>query len=72
MTDLSADEMVERMRQSLLKLLEWAEAYEPRTFDERTRYDADLDEAENLLDDTEAWIAMKAEQWLRNTPKKGT
>lgn len=69
MTDVSADEMVERLRQSLCTLLRWAELYEPRMLHERAQYDADLDEAEELLDATEAWIVLNADQWLRNVRK---
>ena len=70
MTDVSADEMVERLRQSLTKLLGWAELYEPRMLRERAQYDADLDEAEDLLDATEAWMVLNADPWLRIVPKK--
>jgi len=70
-TDGSADEMVERLRQSLHKLLGWAELYEPRMLHERTRYDADLDEAEDLLDAADAWMVLQADSWLRIVPKKG-
>lgn len=70
MTDVSADEMVERLRQSLYMLLEWAELYEPRTIEERARYDADLDEAEDVLEAADAWILLNADQWLRMAPKK--
>ena len=52
MTDVSAEDLVERLRQSVSKLLGWAELYEPRTQQERARYDADLDEAEDLLEAT--------------------
>lgn len=65
MMDVSADEMVERLRQSLHKLLVWADQYEPRLHHERTRYDADLDEAEDLLDVTDAWILLNVDRWLR-------
>lgn len=70
MTDVSADEMVERLRRSLSKVLEWAERYQPRMIEERARYDADLDEAEDVLTATEAWIVLHADQWLRALPKK--
>ncbi len=65
MADVSADEMVERLRQSLRKLLAWAEQYAPRMIDERTRYDADLDQAEDLLEATEAWMVAKSDRRLR-------
>jgi hypothetical protein len=57
--------MVERLRQSLCKLLAWAEAYQPRLPHERARFDAELDEAEDLLEATDAWIVVKADEWLR-------
>jgi hypothetical protein len=65
MADVSADEMVERLRQSVHRLLGWAEQYAPRMLEERERYDADLDEAEDVLEATEAWMVAKADQWLR-------
>ena len=68
-TDVSADEMVERLRQSLCTLLGWAELYEPRMLHERAQYDADLDEAEDLLAATEAWIVLHADEWLRHVRK---
>jgi hypothetical protein len=49
MTDVLGDELVERLRQSLHAVLHWAEAYQPRVLGERDQYDADLDEAENVL-----------------------
>ena len=70
MTDLSADEMVERLRRSLTKLLGWAELYEPHMLRERAQYDADLDEAEDLLEATDAWRVLNADHWLRIVPKK--
>jgi hypothetical protein len=54
--------MAEKLRQSLRKLLGWAEAYEPPTLSERLRYDADLDEAEDLLDAADAWFAVDADR----------
>jgi hypothetical protein len=69
-TDVSPDEMVERMRQSLYTLLGWAELYAPQMTEERARYDADLDEAEAVLEATEAWLLLNADQWLRIVPKK--
>lgn len=65
MTDVSADEMVERLRGSLRALLRWAEAYQPRTLHERGQYDADLDDAEDLLEAIDAWIALNADRLLR-------
>jgi hypothetical protein len=65
MTDVSAEEMVERARESLRKLLRWAEAYQPRTLRERGAYDEDLDEAEDLLEAFDAWAVLNADQWLR-------
>jgi hypothetical protein len=55
---VSALEMAEKLRRSLRKLLGWAEAYEPPMLSERLRYDADLDEAEDLLDAADAWFAV--------------
>lgn len=69
MKDLSADEMVERLRQSLHTILGWAELYEPRTLHERTHYDADLDDAEDLLDAADAWTVVNANRWLQGRPK---
>lgn len=63
MEPVSASEMTDRLRQSLRKLLGWAEAYEPRILSERLKYDADLDEAEDLLDAAEAWIALHADRF---------
>jgi hypothetical protein len=59
---VSAYEMADRLRQSLRKLLGWGGAYEPRILSERSKYDADLDEAEDLLDAAEAWIALHADR----------
>ena len=70
MTDVLAHEMVERLRQSLTKLLRWAECYQPRLLRERARYDAELDEAEDLLEATDAWMALNANPRLRIVPKK--
>ena len=70
MTDASAHEIVERLRQSLSKLLGWAELYDPRMLHERARYDADLDEAEDLLEATEAWMVLDAGRSLRIVPTK--
>jgi|RhiMetdeSRZDD1v2_1073273.scaffolds.fasta_scaffold1155094_2 hypothetical protein len=61
MTDVSATDMVDRLRQSVHRLLQWAEAYQPRMLHERERYDADLDEAEVLLDASGAWLALHAD-----------
>jgi hypothetical protein len=36
---------------------------------ERAQYDADLDEAEDLLEVTEAWIVLHADEWLRHVRK---
>lgn len=71
MTDVSTDEMVERLRQSLNTLLRWAELYQPRTVLEREQYDIDLDEAEDLLEAVEAWVAHNGERRVRTVPKKG-
>jgi hypothetical protein len=60
-----ADDMVERLRQSLHTILGWAELYEPRALGDRLRYDLDLDEAEDLLDATNAWILVHANRWLQ-------
>ncbi len=60
MEPVSASEMTDRLRQSLRKLLGWAEAYEPRILGERLKYDADLDEAEDVLDAAAAWMALHA------------
>jgi hypothetical protein len=57
MTDVSAEDMLDRLRHSMYRLLQWAEEYQPRTRYERERYDADLDEAEDVLDATAAWLA---------------
>lgn len=43
------------------RLLRWAEAYQPTTLHEREGYDADLDEAEDLLDAAGAWLALHAD-----------
>jgi hypothetical protein len=69
-TDVSADEMVKRLRQCLHKLLRWAEAYQPRMAHERAQYDADLDEVEDLLGATDAWILLNADQGLRIVRKR--
>ena len=61
MTDVSAADMVDRLRHSMSRLLQWAEAYQPRMLDERERYDADLDKAEELLDASGAWLALHAD-----------
>ena len=58
MTDVSAADMVDRLRQSMYRLLQWAEAYQPTMLHERERYDADLDEAEDLLDASDAWLTL--------------
>jgi hypothetical protein len=68
-TDPSADEMVERLRHCLHKLLRWAEAYQPWMLHERAQYDADLDEAGDLLGATDAWILLNADQWPRSVRK---
>jgi hypothetical protein len=60
MNDLSADEVVERLQQSLHKILGWAEAYQPRMLGERLTYDEDLDEAEDLLDLVRVWTQLHA------------
>jgi hypothetical protein len=65
MTDVPADEMVARLRQSLETILAWAELYAPRTLHERTRYDADLDQAEELLGAADAWMLLSIDRWLR-------
>lgn len=54
----SADDLIEPLGQSLRKLLRWAEAYEPRMLSERRAYDADLDEAEDLLQAVQAWTLL--------------
>ena len=54
--------MAEKLRRSLRKLLGWAEAYEPPMLSERMRYDADLDEAEDLLDAADVWFAVDADR----------
>jgi len=54
---MSAPELANRLRQSLRKLLGWAEAYEPRILSERVKYDDDLDEAEDLLEAADDWAA---------------
>ena len=66
MEPVSASELTDRLRQSLRKLLAWAEAYEPRFLSERLKYDADLDEAEDLLDAAEAWIALHADRFHKS------
>jgi hypothetical protein len=68
--DVSSEEMVERLRQTLSAVLRWAEMYSPKTLDERERYDADLDEAEKTLDATEAWTLLNADKWLRTLSEK--
>jgi hypothetical protein len=62
--------MVERLRQSLSAVLRWAELYSPRMLDERTQYDADLDEAEDALDAAEGWTLLNADKWLRTLSKE--
>ena len=62
MESVSASEMTDRLRQSLRKLLGWAETHQPRILSERLRYDADLDEAEDLLDAADAWMALNADR----------
>ena len=62
MTDVSAEDMVDRLRQSMHRLLQWAEAYQPTILREREQYDADLDEAEDLLDAADAWVALHKNQ----------
>lgn len=57
MESMSAPELANRLRQSLRKLLGWAEAYEPKILSERLRYDDDLDEAEDLLEAADDWAA---------------
>ena len=54
---MSGPELTNRLRQSLRKLLGWAEAYQPKILSERLRYDDDLDEAEDLLDAADDWAA---------------
>ena len=69
MTDVPADEMVARLRRSLETMLAWAELYAPRTLHERTRYDADLDQAEELLAAADAWMVLSVDRWRRkNVP----
>ena len=63
MEPVSASELTDRLRQSLRKLLAWAEAYEPRFLSERLKYDADLDEAEDLLEAAEAWMALHTDRF---------
>lgn len=62
MTDVSAESLVEQLRQSVEALLRWAEAYQPRTLHERAQYDADLDAAEALLDSIDAWLVLHADR----------
>lgn len=62
MTVVSAEDMVDRLRQSMHKLLQWAEAYQPTMLREREQYDADLDQAEDLLDAADAWVALHADR----------
>jgi hypothetical protein len=59
---VSAVEMADRLRQSLRKLLGWAEGCEPRMLDERLRYDGDLDEAEDLLEEADMWMAANVDR----------
>ena len=54
---MSGPELTNRLRQSLRKLLGWAEAYQPKILSERLRYDDDLDEAEDLLEAADDWAA---------------
>ena len=61
--DVSAADMLVRLRHSMHQLLRWAEAYQPRMVNERERYDADLDHAEDLLDALDAWLALQASEW---------
>lgn len=61
MADVLADDLVERLRQSLHAVLHWAEAYQPRVVGEREQYDADLDEAEDVLAAVDGLIGPGAE-----------
>lgn len=70
MTDVSTDDVVRRLRRSLTKLQGWALLYKPRMLRERAQYDDDLDEAEDLLEATEAWTAAHTDTPLRIVPKK--
>jgi hypothetical protein len=62
---MSAPELAHRLRQSLRKLLAWAEAYQPKMLSERLRYDDDLDEAEDLLDAADSWVAFHGDPETR-------
>ena len=70
MTDVPAEDMVNRLRQSMHRLLQWAEAYQPTMVHEREQYDADLDQAEDLLDAADAWLALHADR-LAGLPTDG-
>ena len=61
MTEVKPEDMVDRLRQSMHRLLRGAEAYQPTMLHERELYDADLDEAEDLLDAADAWLALHAD-----------
>jgi hypothetical protein len=50
------------LRQSLRKLLAWAEAYQPKMPSERVRYDDDLDEAEDLLEAADYWASLQGDR----------
>ncbi len=65
MEPMSAPELANRLRQSLRKLLAWAEAYQPKMPDERVRYDDDLDEAEDLLEAADNWAALHGDPEIR-------
>ena len=55
-------QLANRLRQSLRKLLVWAEAYQPRDLSERRQYDSELDEAEDLLEAADRWAARVPDQ----------
>ena len=65
MEPMSAPELANRLRQSLRKLLTWAEAYQPKMPSERVRYDDDLDEAEDLLEAADTWAALHGDPEIR-------
>lgn len=72
MTNVSAEDLIERLRQSLCTMMRWAEAYEPRLVSERSRYDADLDEAETVLTAADACIGAGADPWWRVVQTRST
>ena len=72
MVEMSAEEMIERLRHSLTAVRGWAELYSPTMVHERARYDSDLDEAEDALAVADAWTSLNADRWLGAMLEKET